>query len=129
MKEFKPHENGMHVVECGSIINKSSGNIVENPAVCIDMNTGSMMKVGDMGMVESWYNTAVHRFLQNDMTKDAESLQLIKFEKYEKLSQDEICTMMNYMANSIGEEKMKELLSMDEAALHEKLARLAEIGW
>lgn len=55
---------------------------------------------------------------------------LVKFNEHRNLTPDEICTCINYMNNSIGPEKMKELLqteSLDE--LKTKLQKFGELGF
>ena len=129
MREIQQHENGIFTVEDGSIFCKMTNTIIENPAIMIDMETGGVLKNGDVSIVAPYFHTFCERHKKMGMEEELKWFKVITFEKYGAFSADELCTLMNYMRNSIGPEKMAALLNMDEKDLKEKLQKLSEIGW
>lgn len=128
MKTFQKHENGPFKELDGSVYCELIGTIIEHPAVLVDLETGTVLKNTDEDIVKAYFAAFCSEMLKID-PKSVYNYKVIVFDKYKNLSVDEICTLMNYMRNSIGPEKMRELLSMKPENLKGKLSRLAEIGW
>lgn len=117
----------MFVEQDGSVYNTMSNCIVENPAILTDVSDGIVFKLGDVSLCKVYMPKLINSVKLSG--GDTSGITLIKFDKYGSLSTTDICTFMNYSKNSIGGEKMRELLSMPEQALKEKLKKLHEIGF
>lgn len=112
MKTFQKHENGPFEEIDGSIYCKLTGRILEHPAILVDLGTGTILKNADESIVKAYFTTFCSEILKIE-PKSVYNYKVIVFDKYKNLSVDEICTLMNYMRNSIGPEKMRELLCME----------------
>jgi hypothetical protein len=136
---FKPHEHGLITVYNGSIMSKNPMKIYDEIAIIIDVEIGCLLKLGDPSQVKEYYNTIISRYktINPDYGK---SLIYIEFnakignteiDHYFKseLSKDEICTLINYFQNSIGTERMNQILAMNANSLHLELKKLADIGF
>lgn len=133
------HTIGFVTVYDGSIVSMDMSKIYDKIAIIVDTAVGSFHKVGDPSWVKDYYNVMVSRLGGIDQ-KLAKSITYIEFnpktgdnnvDEYlnAKLSKDEICTFINYLQNSIGEERMNEILSMDEPKLHMELEKLNKLGF
>lgn len=129
MQKFEPHQNGMYTVLGGSIYNKYTGCLIEEPATLLDINTGTVLKMGEKEYVERYMHKASDNFRKTGFQEDADALRLIAYEKYGALSIDQICTIMNYLPNSLEPERVQELLGMSQETLVGELNKLYEIGW
>lgn len=120
---MEKHENGIFTVNCESIINKQDGMIVENPSVIIDTNTGTVLKIGDVSWVKDYYSKLCSIFSKANCI-------LFTFDRYQgSLDADSICTIMNYLMNSLGPNRISKLLEMPMSDLLKEVARLQSIGW
>ena len=111
---------------------------IREPAIILDTEAGLLLKVGDSSWIDHYYNTMLDAFkiLGNDQEKD---LQIIKFKRVRDgfiikggsvvFSVIEISTLINYLANCIGKQRVEELLLLKEPYLKEKLATLKELGF
>lgn len=138
------HKNGPCKVRDNSIYGFCD-NLIENPAVIIDMPDNdddviTMHKYGSKSGITDVFNNMREKFAAIGATDMADSLQLISFNvqtgfaDYDAMSQakftpDEICTLINWLCNAIPKKNFTELLTGNEAAMHEKLKTLAEIGF
>ena len=129
MSNVNPHNNGPWYIEHGAACNRYSNACTNNPAILVDTETGVVLKSGDKFMVQNYMLQAVSQYLNNDLVSMAQALTVITFDRYHTLNIDEICTLMNYMQNSIGPRKMNELLTMDETALKAEIKRLTLYGF
>lgn len=130
--ELRPHENGPWSLENGMFINAYVSDACTNdPAVYIDMEDGTLLKSGDASMVKDYAGLHTSELLRNGFSDMAKGLTVIEFDRYPsaKLTADEICTLMNYLQNSLGAEKVQALFQMEEEKLKEKLKALYEIGF
>lgn len=117
------HENGIFTVDCGSIINKQNGMGITNPSVVIDTDTGTVLKIGDAVWVKDYYNKLCNVALDINCT-------FLTFDRYRgALDVDGICTIMNYMMNSLGQERTCQLIQMPVVDLLKEITRLQLIGW
>lgn len=122
------HTNGPWSVENGLMVNKY-GACTNNPAVCIDKTTGSVLKCGDDDMIRKYSATAIDSYIKCGFTDMANSICIITFDRYGTLNIDEICTLMNYMQNSIGPDKMNTLLNMNPVEIKAEIKRLQSIDF
>lgn len=133
------HEIGFVTVYEGSIVSMDLSKLYDKIAIIVDTSDGCFYKVGEPELVKPYYHTMIERFAAIDPSY-ADTITYIEFnpktgdhnlDQYLKaeLSKDEICTLINYFQNSIGEERMNEILRMDAATLHTKLEKLANIGF
>lgn len=129
------HEKGYLTTFCGTIMQHDIHNStvhIDNPIAVIDIDTGSVLKYGDRDKsdITEWYETARQKYVQSGFPEMAESLMLVSFDRYNSsLDIDEICTMLNYMLNHIGPERMNRLLSIQTDELKQEITRLKEIGF
>ena len=127
--EFEPHQNGMYAVLGGSILNKYTGCLIEEPATLLDINTGTVLKMGEKEYVERYMRKAFDNFRKTGFPENADALALITYDKYKSLTADQICTLMNYLANSLEPERVQEILSASWETMTQELNKLYEIGW
>lgn len=125
------HENGPWTNQDGLLINQYTGVGVNayEIAVVLDLDTGVVLKHGEESMCTEYLMIQRARMALL-FPEDAQSIILVKFNEHQNLTPDEICTCINYMNNSIGPEKMKQLLqteSLDE--LKTKLQKFGELGF
>lgn len=122
------HKNGPWFVENRLLVNKY-GSCTNNPSICIDKSNGCVLKCGDAEMVCNYGATAIDAYNKVGWTEQAESITVITFDRYGFLNIEDICTLMNYMQNSIGVEKMQRLLSMGKDELTGEIQMLQELGF
>ena len=105
------------------------------PAVIIDRCTGTVIKIGDteLSNIRQYYDTGIASFnrLRKDTGLDIPvDWFLLEFDdKTDVLDMHEICTLLNYMQNTIGEHEMERLLHLKEDELKLEIRKLAEIGF
>lgn len=127
MKTIQPHQNGSFTTDTGSIYNRYTNRIIEEPALLMDTDTMTMLKVGEAENVKRYLNKAYVAY--KNMGEDITHLQIIVFDKYKNLSIDQICTMLNYVSNHLEPETVQKLLSLSESNLIDELNSLYEIGF
>lgn len=117
----------------GSIKSKHSECLIQYPvAVLVDLEFGTLLKVGEADWVNNYRNTMIEAYKKAGHAEMGNALTVVEFKHPlvdGKLDADEICTMINYLGNSIGEKSMKELLTMDIDNLKNKLKTLQEFGF
>lgn len=141
------HKNGPLKVEYGSIYG-FTGNMIENPAIILDIPDESaddseivtLHKYGNTESMQKAYETMHTRYENAGCEDMVKSLTLIVFNvqtgfaDYDKFSgarfsPDEICTLINYLNNSITIKQFRELFYVEEDRMHARLAELASIGF
>lgn len=144
MKEYNTkelHRHGPCKVMHGSIYG-FNGCMIENPAVVFSMNDNDFViyKYGPRDKLQTYYDNAVQKYLNNGFEDMAKELQILSFSvqtgfiDYDKTTNakftvDEICTFINWMNNSIPVKRFQELISSSEEGMHERLAELSELGF
>lgn len=129
------HENGSLTTYFGMIVEHNVHNSsinMNNPVIVIDTDTGTVLKCGDSltSNIKEWYETAIKGYLSMGFQDCADALKIIYFDRYNGiLDIDGICTLINYIRNSIGADKMKKLLSMNEDGIKQEVERLQSIGF
>lgn len=128
------HERGRLKTWEGMIVsnNKNIEIYMNNPVVILDTDTGTLIKMGDSltSGIRDYYDKMVSTYKDLGMTSMCDSLLYLEFNRYNGvLDIDGICTLINYMSNSIGAEKLNKLLSLDEGSLKLEVQRLQDIGF
>lgn len=141
--KISPHKNGPLTVQYGSIYGPS-GNLIEHPAVILDVaeNPGdilTLLRCGSAESIRGIYDGMRERYLHAGLTEMAESLVMITFDTvtgladYDRMTganftTDEICTLINWLGNTIQVKDFNALLESEEIS-HAKLAQLASFGF
>lgn len=134
------HEKCNYYVQYGSIYSHSNPGVMldEDITIVVDTEVGSLLKIGKKDWVEKYFHDMCNKYVSAGFPEMNDHLQLITFHvKYENLGFapegynfdiDEICTIINWFNNSIGD-KLKWFLglSLDDAKAHIK--KLQEIGF
>ena len=145
MKEIRPHTKGIYETSCGSIRNKETGCLVDQPAALVDPETGSVLRIGNEDGVQEdlIYYTEIYKALHDSdpgIPDYGKNLTLVRFaSKWEapgvedrsgaEFSKDEVCTMMNYMMDHAGKKRLQELFRYTAEQMHEEMKKLYESGW
>lgn len=127
------HESGFYKTdEFGMITNKEKSFFANNICVIVDVDTGTLLKIGDRDTsnIANHYQAMTKKYCDAGLDKYADTLTFIEFDRYsDVLDIDGICTIINYLNNCIGGQKVQELLSMSNEQLTEKVKYLQEIGF
>ena len=121
------HENMNYTVKNNKLYCNSNNKTIENPAILIDRETGTLLKVGDIDFINKYLITASYQYNKLGLTNIAATLMLINFNKFTKIDNDGIATIINYFSNTIGADKINEILSMNEKELIDKIASLQKL--
>lgn len=137
------HRNGPCKVQYGSIYNLN-GYMIERPAVILDITKDpddilTLHRYGPADAIKGTYDTMHDRYVRAGFTEMAENLVMITFDTitgfadYDrmtgaKFTADEICTLINWLGNTIHVKNFNELLASEEAA-HAKLEELMSFGF
>jgi hypothetical protein len=126
------HKNGNFYVESGSILSKINPDTMldEDVTIIIDIDEGILFKVGRKSSVTNYFNKKCQKYIDCDMPEMIQSLRLITFDilKPEHFDADEICTIINWFANAIGE-KMKWFLELPLPEAKRQIEQLQAIGF
>ena len=128
------HERGRLKTWEGMVVsnNKNTEIYMNNPVVILDKDTGTLIKMGDSltSGIKNYYDKMISKYRDSGMISMCDSMVYLEFDRYNGiLNIDDICTLINYMNNSIGAEKMNKLLSLDEGSLKLEVQRLQDIGF
>lgn len=128
---MKLHEKCPYTTYAGMMMLKDMTNCMNEVAVIIDTETGTLLKVGNPDGINDYFNKAIKKYHDAGLSYCCEGWKCIVFDRYHYafLDIDGICTLVNYMMNSLGPEKMNELLLMSETELKEKIEILQSIGF
>ena len=129
------HKLGNFEVIDGTIFSKTTKRGIVQPTVIIDKDTGGILKIGEPTFIHSYWDKKIA-----SIPFIAENCVIIEFnaktndeslDTYfnNNLTTDEICTLINYMNNSIGPEKMQQLFNMDQSVLKDKIESLQSVGF
>lgn len=134
------HENCAYYVQYGSIYNKYNDRVMldEDITIIVDIETYTLLKVGKKDWVTDYFNHMCQKYIDKGFSNIAATLKLITFHvKYPELGFepegynfdiDEICTIINWFSNGIGERMRWFLeLSLDEAKI--EIKKLQAIGF
>lgn len=135
------HDKCAYYTQCGSIFSRYNPGFMvdEDVTVLLDIGSGTLLKVGRKEDVEKYHNKMYTEYVQTGYFTMIRDLKLITFHvKYENLGFapegynfdiDEVCTLINYLGNTIGAEKMNWLLGLSLDDLKTEIHRLQEIGF
>ena len=132
--ESKLHSNGPYYTHDGSIYNPFVPQFVmnENASILIDIETGTLLKVGERKIIEPYYLTMCQKCHKIGYTTMTNALQIITFnvksEPYD-FDIDDICTIINWFNNSIGEQMKKFLNNNDQNEIKATIKRLQSLGF
>jgi hypothetical protein len=135
------HKNGPCTVIDGSLYDFNL-NIVENLSVIIDVSGEvlTLLKYGEKEMVSEYYQLMIDRYTEVRLYDMIAGIQFISFDvetgfcDYDKMTKakftvDELCTLLNWMHNSISTKQFIELINSNEDFIHKKLKELSELGF
>lgn len=119
---------GYYYVEEDMLHGKDNELHTNNPAVIIDREVGTLLKVGDADYLGDYYNAFLLRLQAcPDMPRN---LVYIAFDRYEGiLDMHEICTFINMLSNHLGGERVRRLLAMDSGTLKSEIKKFADMGF
>lgn len=116
-------------VEFGTIYTQS-GRGIDQIAVILDTDYGSVMKYGDAEKVQSYYGEMIEKYRKTGFEEEAENYMLITFDRYDGvLSIEEICTLVNYMIQVSANPRLMTILKMPEGELKKEIKKLQEFGF
>lgn len=141
--ENELHRNGPCKMQYGSIYG-FKGNLIENPAVILEIpkEPDEILTLHHYGSAESireMYNAMHDRYIFAGLIEMTENLVMITFDTltgfadYDRMTganftTDEICTLINWLCNTIYVKNFNELLESEEIA-HAKLRQLMSFGF
>jgi len=121
----KDNKRMLHVFD-GSITDYEKRFLIDNMAIIVDYDTGTILKYGDIETSEIKKEYEEKYALMNEMGFD---IQLITFDRYNRfLTIDEICTIVNYGMNS-HTTSFLELFQIDKEQLKDRLKQLSQYGY
>lgn len=140
--EIKEHENGPWYVENGSMLNKYGNSMLdEDIAILVTIGSdgyGCFHKVGKSQPLLEYMQKATSKLIAAGFEEEAKEWKMITFNiKNDEfnfhpdgynLDIDEVCTLVNWFNNCIGEQ-MPEFLSLSLDDMKVKLAKLRRIGF
>lgn len=134
------HEKCNYYVQYGSIYSHSNPGVMldEDITIVVDTEVGSLLKIGKKDWVEKYFHDMCSKYVSAGFPEMQNELQLITFHvKYENLGFapegynfdiDEICTIINWFNNSIGD-KLKWFLGLPLDEAKAQIKRLQEVGF
>ena len=121
------HDGCFFTVKDNKIIDADGTVEISHPAIILDAVEGIVLKVGDI--VQSSYLTDYYKTLCTSQPTFAKDFKLVTFNADDILSMDDICSLINYMRNSIGAEECKLILLMSKQSLKDKITKIQEYGF
>lgn len=107
------HENQFLRVEKGYIVSEDNQLKVKEIALVIDDGTGVVHKIGNAeeDIVYDYYLQMYNALADKGYRDEANELSYVELKDDGVLTIDSICSLVNYMRNSIGRENMREILT------------------
>lgn len=114
----------------GSITNEQHTFLIDDMCMIVDMDMGCILKYGDKNTSDICaYYQKMEKSLEESGNKEmVDDIKLVSFDRWGVLTIEEICTIVNYGLAAHGNSFI-ELLSMSEAALHDRVRKLQEYGY
>lgn len=134
------HEKCNYYVQYGSIYSRSNPGVMldEDITIVVDTEVGSLLKIGKKDWVTEYFNNMCKKYVDNGYPEMVDSLRLITFHvKYENLGFepegynfdiDEVCIIINWFNNSIGE-RLKWFLELPLDEAKAEIKRLQMFGF
>lgn len=117
---------------------------LDTPAVIIDKPENeddyvTFHKVGSVGNIREIYDDMCKKFNAAGFKDMADSLMMFTFnvksswsqctDKHTIFSADEVCTIINWLQNSISVGDLNKFLALNEDGMHKRVAELASYGF
>lgn len=122
------HTNGYFTVKNNKIVSIINENLILDEAVglVLDKSVGTLLHIGNKESATDYFNTTVHAYSSRGLDDIAKDITLITFfirpensSDEDKLTADEICTIVNWLNNCIGNDKVNKFLSYNHSQLTE----------
>lgn len=126
------HNNGMFYVKNNEIYNSYNNVSIskEDISVLIDIDTNTLIKIGDSNFITNYRDTMVQAYIKAGFPIYAESFINITFNtKCSELNIDEICTIINWLYNSIRKTEMNRFLHLPISEMKKEIQRLQKFGF
>lgn len=113
-------------------IENKEGTIINNLGVVYDMQAGCCLKHGDIdnGFLEQYHKRLVNKFNESGLEDISEAIILLRFDKDNRLTVDEVCTLSNYLIEVTAIPGILEsYLKLSTNDLKDKIKELKELGF
>lgn len=124
------HENCAYSVDNYYICcnGKRIANTCDGIAMIADLESGVLLKVGQVDVLVNYLSVMRESYNKIGLPMIANNIILVVYDETSDLSPDDICTIINWFSNSIGD-KMKEFLELDYKETLKEIKRLQELGF
>lgn len=136
---FGMHDLGLLTVCNDKIILKINKEELKSPMVLLDICTGSLLKVGNKRDVDRYFRLYINSMESVSGAKDVHDAdfgtlhcgiyKLDVEEKYPYLNEDEVCTLLNFLHNSLDSELLRSILMLSEEGMHLYIKNIQKVGW
>lgn len=113
-------------------IENKEGTIINNLGVVYDMQAGCCLKHGDIdnGFLEQYHERLVNKFNESGLEDISEAIILLRFDKEDRLTVDEVCTLSNYLIEVTAIPGILEsYLKLSTNDLKDKIKELKGLGF
>lgn len=113
-------------------IENQEGTVIKNLGVVYDTQAGCCLKHGDIanGFLEQYHRKLVNKFNELGLEDIAENIILLRFDKDNILTVDEVCTLSNYLIEVTAiPEILESYLKLSPNDLKDKIKELKELGF
>lgn len=113
-------------------IENQEGTVIKNLGVVYDTQAGCCLKHGDIanGFLEQYNRRLVNKFNELGLEDIAENIILLRFDKDNILTVDEVCTLSNYLIEVTAiPEILESYLKLSPNDLKDKIKELKELGF
>lgn len=113
-------------------IENQEGTVIKNLGVVYDTQAGCCIKHGDIanGFLEQYHRRLVNKFNELGLEDIAENIILLRFDKDNILTVDEVCTLSNYLIEVTAiPEILESYLKLSPNDLKDKIKELKELGF
>lgn len=113
-------------------IENQEGTVIKNLGVVYDTQAGCCLKHGDIanGFLEQYHRRLVNKFNELGLEDIAENIILLRFDKDNILTVDEVCTLSNYLIEVTAiPEILESYLKLSPNDLKDKIKELKELGF
>lgn len=113
-------------------IENKEGTIINNLGVVYDMQAGCCLKHGDIdnGFLEQYHKRLVNKFNESGLEDISEAIILLRFDKDDRLTVDEVCTLSNYLIEVTAIPGILEsYLKLSTNDLKDKIKELKGLGF
>lgn len=124
------HENCAYSVDNSYICcnGKRIANTCDGVAMIVDIESGVLLKVGQVDVLVNYLSVMRESYNKIGLPMIANNIIVVVYDETSNLPPDDICTIINWFSNSIGD-KMKEFLELDYKETLKEIKRLQELGF